>query len=513
MAVVAHAELDGERLAQREAIRDPDLGVAAALVAPVAVLLLARRRPRACELELGFDPVAVVEGSDVVPQLPAPAQELLRARRQAPGLRRGFDFGPAFVGDVEAAFVVRLGAVAVAGDPRPGEARFDQQRVAEDPLVPQPGVAIVIVVLQPLEAAILALFEVEVIRRRESPESQQLTLAQPELELAEEIPERRVLGADRPAGEVEEAAPPRGEPAAAIVRQRARSLHQRVDRAQAEERPPRRGGLDRREVERPSHAVAVARVEGAGRQAGAAEVFRRNGGERAVVVLEVKGVVELLAVQHDRDFVAAPAMDGEAGADVVRGDAGKKRQRPEEIAAQVRYAVHLGASDRDRSRRLGLEQGELARLDDDLVVDVGLRLQGDLQAGRLPRLHPHLLDVFFEETARSCLQGVGARREVGEEAPPSDGTGDLAPFGRGEGERGAANGTELAPALELDHDRAAPRRVGRRRRNDRHHDEDAARLFLRLQAVRREHLRREWRAASSRADLRGPSSRAGPPGW
>ena len=100
----------------------------------------------------------------------------------------------------------------------------------------------------------------------------------------------------------------------------------------------------------------------------------------------MEGLVELLAVEQDAHFVAAPAMDAELRRHVVGGGARKERRRAQDVAAQMRQPIDVVAAHRERRRRLLLEQRQAARSHHDLFLDEGLRMQVEDHAAPRSRL-------------------------------------------------------------------------------------------------------------------------------
>ena len=149
--------------------------------------------------------------------------------------------------------------------------------------------------------------------------------AGPDVRLAQHVPEAGLLVAEELAGEIERAATAADEPAALAPASAPQAPLADPIRSStlAESRYELRSRLGRAQIEHAAHAIAVAHGVSAGRQRRAVERERRHEGERVVVVLEMEGVVELLAVEQDAHLVAAPTMDAELRRHVVGGDAGK----------------------------------------------------------------------------------------------------------------------------------------------------------------------------------------------
>ena len=103
------------------------------------------------------------------------------------------------------------------------------------------------------------------------------------------------------------------------------------------------GGGERREREGRSQAVSLARRQRAGRQRELLERRSRHERERAVEVLQVIGVVDLLSVEQHQRLVAAPAAHLDLGGDVVGRRAGQQIERTEDVAGEVGQGGDLGA--------------------------------------------------------------------------------------------------------------------------------------------------------------------------
>jgi hypothetical protein len=158
-----------------------------------------------------------------------------------------------------------------------------------------------------------------------------------------------------------------------------------------------------------AHPIAVLGAEAAGRQIHALEGGRRHDAEGVVVVLEVIGFVELLAVEQDPGLVAAAAAHVEVGAHVVAADAGQQGQGAEEIAAELGQGEDVVAAERQRGDRLLAQERDPAGRDHHLLLGDRSRIEDHLDLRGCAGRHRDPLDPLDHEAAAPDFDTVAAR--------------------------------------------------------------------------------------------------------
>src|SRR5262245_18786493 len=178
---------------------------------------------------------------------------------EGPGLRESADVEVATIVDLELAllFAGRAGAVAAhVGDRRDG---LDQHPIAGARFVGHPEVAVLVVVLDQLEALLLGLVELELVLRDENARGETAGLGR-DVGLAQQIPEAGIFVAQELAREIDRAAASAHEPpAVALASPRTASVRHQIEHARREEVATLRSRISGAQVEHAAHAIAVAR--------------------------------------------------------------------------------------------------------------------------------------------------------------------------------------------------------------------------------------------------------------